>query len=69
MTRICGILDYQDIIKNYPEFANFIRVYYKWNLEQGFNKIVNNSRSLLYQQVYARKSMKIVLLKILVLIL
>ena len=45
----------EDIIKNYPEFANFIRVYYKWNLEQGFNKIVNNRRSLLYQKVYSKE--------------
>lgn len=45
----------EDIIKNYPEFANFIRVYYKWNLEQGFNRIVNNSRSLLYQQSYSKE--------------
>src|SRR5574343_1752941 len=44
-----------DVTKNYPVFTKFMQAYYNWGQEQGFDSIINNSRDLLYQQVYNKE--------------
>ena len=44
-----------DVTKNYPVFTKFMQAYYNWGQEHGFDGIINNSRDLLYQQVYNKE--------------
>lgn len=44
-----------DVVSNYPEFTKFIEAFYKWGLENGFDSIINNSKGLLYQQLYNKE--------------
>lgn len=43
-----------DVKVNYPVFANFIKVYSQWCVEQGFNYLIDAHRSLLNQQSYSK---------------
>jgi hypothetical protein len=43
----------EDVKKNYPKFARFIKDYYTWCLTEGFNGIIENYKSLLYQRAYS----------------
>lgn len=43
-----------DVKTNYPVFANFIKAYSKWCIENGFNYLINTHRSLLDQQAYSK---------------
>lgn len=41
----------QDVIDNYPYFAEFMKQYYNWNVTDGFGKILNTYKDLLYQNL------------------
>lgn len=41
----------QDAIDNYPYFAEFMQLYYNWNITDGFGKILNNYKDLVYQNL------------------
>lgn len=45
----------EDVTINYPEFTKFIQLYYLWGQQHGYDSIINNNRSLLYQQVYNKE--------------